>query len=548
MNDAEAIQEQWQRHVNGAVLKFLKTAVVIDNQPYVEAKATQMLESSQDSGMDDETGALEAPGERVAAEDIHNLNIRNITDAFINEGIACAFVLPDDNAEDDPSNIRRALNASRVSDLMVIDWYLKDTDESLTLQILEQVARSDSEEKGRLRLVCVYTGQPLNEHIFSDILASFRRGGIELQPSQVGAYCASGRNAFVILLNKVDTPVAELPKELIKHFARLADGLVPSFALAAVGAIRKNVHHLVTRFSASLDSAYISNRLITNPPGDVTELMRELLVSEFDNAIGIEKVADEYLDVESIEYWLEKNNHLLAPQANGQNPQIDREFLKGLLHSCLEAKGFLNETGDLIKLSEDKRGLISIAVAGDAEKSQLSQNEFSRIVTFKREAHSVSESNIDTGWRPSLTTGSLVRCSQNKYYVCFTPACDTLRLTGPSSFVFLEAIVAPNKYSVLLKDSTGENVGLRFEKKRPVLSTHIFTPDESQRVRAQIHDASNSFIFETVDGAESFIWMGELRYGRATSEMAQIVSNWMRIGINDSEYLRLVSAGKINLN
>lgn len=543
MNSALSPQEHWQQHVKYAVLKFLKTAVVIDNQPYVQSRVSQLIEPAQNTGLGDGASVLTISEHSVGSADVHDLDIRNITDAFINHGIACAFVLPEEKA-DDSIKIQRALQASKVSDLVVIDWYLKDADESLTLQILEQIARSDIDEKGRLRLVCVYTGQPLNDRLFTDALTSFRNGGIELQRSDCGNYCASAQNTLLVLLNKSETSVTDLPRELIKYFARLAEGLVPSFALAAVGAVRKNVHHLVTRFSASLDPAYISNRLITNPPSDVTELMRELLVAEFDNAIGIEKVADQYLDIEAIEYWLQKNEQFISPQRNGNNPMIDIDFLKSLLHSCLETKGFLNTVGELTKLPEDRRGLVSVAVAGDVTKSQTSQNEFSRLVAFKREANSVSSSNLETGWRPSLTTGSLLRSAQGKYYVCFTPACDTLRLTQPSSFVFLEATVVTDEYNVLVKDFDAENIGLRFEKKRPVLTTYIFVPDDSQRVRAKSN--SSHFIFETADGVDSFTWMGEIRYGRATSEMAQIVSNWMRIGINDSEYLRLVSAGKIS--
>ena len=546
MNSAGTSQDNWQAHVNKAVLNFLKTAVVIDNQPSISTNPYSAKLPEQSTGIDDIAEELEAPTQSADTSKVHDLNVRSITDAFINEGIACAFVLPDDDSTDDGPKIERALKASKVSDLVVIDWFLKDTDASLTLQILEQIARSDNEDKGRLRLVCIYTGQILNEQIFADILNSFRIGGIELQRSADEQYCACSQSTFVVLLNKGETSATELPLELIKYFTRLADGLVPSFALAAVGAVRKNVHHFVTRFSKTLDSAYIANRLITNPPGDVTELMRELLVAEFDNAIGMEKVADEYLDVSPIQSWIHKNTDIISTQANGAHP-INSDFLLKLLGSCIEDKGFNDVNGQFIKLEDKKRELVSIAVSGSQEVSRASQDEFSRLVLFKREAYLLSRTDLGTGWRPSLTTGSLLRSDDNKYYVCFTPACDTLRLTTPSSFVFLEATIALDKYNVTLKDIDGHSVGLRFDRKRPTLSTFVFLPDDTQRVRAELQ-GENVFIFNTQNNSKQFIWLGELRYGRATSEMAQIVSNWMRIGINDSEYLRLIGTGKISLS
>jgi hypothetical protein len=540
MNSAVSPQQHWQQHVKDAVLKFLKTAVVIDNQPYVQSRVSQLIEPAQNTGLGDDASVLAVPEHTVSSADVHDLDIRNITDAFINQGIACAFVLPEEQA-DDSIKIQRALQASKVSDLVVIDWYLKDADESLTLQILEQIARSDIDEKGRLRLVCVYTGQPLTERIFNEILNSFRSGGINLQPSNRDAFCASSQNTLVILRNKSETPVTELPILLIQNFAQLADGLVPSFALAAVGAVRKNVHHLVTRFSASLDPAYISNRLITNPPSDVTELMRELLVAEFDNAVGLEKVADEYLDKTAIHKWLSNNTDNISIQGSGSSV-IDISFLYKLLNVDIKADGLYDLDGQKIPLNEKKKLSVTVAVAGSQDNSNNSQSEFSRLVIFKREAFGSFSTKISSGWKPSLTTGTLLRGSNNKYYVCFTPACDTLRLTEPSSFVFLEVSISEESYNIVFTDFDGSERKLRFEKKRPKLSTHVFRPDDTQRVRAEWREDNARFTFTESDDDEEYIWLGELRYGRATSEMAQIIGNWMRIGVNDSEYLRI--AGK----
>ena len=64
---------------------------------------------------------------------------------------------------------------------------------------------------------------------------------------------------------------------------------------------------MVTRFGSHLDSAYVANRLISDPPEDVAEMMRELLVAECDNALGLESVADRYLDKYALTHWLAHN-------------------------------------------------------------------------------------------------------------------------------------------------------------------------------------------------------------------------------------------------
>jgi hypothetical protein len=130
-----------------------------------------------------------------------------------------------------------------------------------------------------------------------------------------------------------------------------------------------------------------------------------------------------------------------------------------------------------------------------------------------------------------------------EYLICLTPACDTLRLEADTPFVFLTAKIENKKYGVVLKESSDEETRLSLDSKRPVIRTFFFTPDASvQRVLATKSE-DESFKLLDSEGKE-FHWLGEIRYTRAASEMAGLVRNWMRIGIADSEYLRLTGQGK----
>ncbi|MCU1737003.1 MULTISPECIES: response regulator receiver domain [unclassified Pseudomonas] len=547
----------WSDHIQRAVGKFLKTAVVIDNQPYIKESYRAVVNGESlrsDSGLGGDLGALVEPSEQAPQAGVHDLDLRKVSDVFAERGVACAFVLPDDAVNDDDAKKKRALCAARASDIVVIDWYLKRQDASLTLQILKEVAESDCQENGRMRLICVYTGEPLDNAIFEDIKEHLAQGGLNLQNVDDVEFCAVKDGTLVVLLNKETVPAEHLPGELICLFSRLADGLIPAFALAAVGAIRKNTHHMLTRFGKALDSAYIANRLITNPPGDVAELMRELLVAECDNALGLDRIADDYLEHESISKWLDKNQHEFVSKSYDikvggvkKDVSMGRETINGLLRYGLSDRGITLDGDSRIGFPEFHRGKISEVLAGGLTKARRAENEFSRLVSFRREAFGLSTSLISPHWKPSLTTGTVLRYQEGdkfRYLMCFTPACDALRLEAPRPFVFLEGIESSKPYNMVMKVEGGRSVGLHFDKKYPIVRTFLFSPDrETQRVRGERTDAEGQpscFVFKSLENhVIEFTWLGEIRYGRASSEMAALANVWMRIGVIDSEYLRL---------
>jgi len=551
----------WFEHTLSAVRRFLKSAVVIDNQPYVPQSVPTIPVGpipapGIDSGLGDELEELIVPAasEQAALSDdvlAHILDLRKVSDAFAENGMACAFVLPDDADPDVVSIEKRVLGAAKISDVVVIDWYLRDNVPVLTLELLEKIAVDDVKESGRMRLICVYTGQPLDAQIFSDVKAAIGRGGIELEDVPGSPYCARSSSCVVVLLNKTAVPPSELSSALTERFALFADGLLPSFALAAVGAIRKNIHHMVTRFGAGLDSAYVANRLITNPPEDVAELVRELLVAECDNALGIESIADNYLDKAAVGAWLSKSENVIVDQPYGKKQSVDAALCSLLLKNGIDNIGAKNGLEKSVEFPVRHRNKVSIALAGGESPSKESEAAFSRLVVFKREAFGDTKLIGGDGWLPSLTTGTLLRMQEGeakRYFVCLTPACDTLRLADETPFVFLEAAVDDNCYSLILREEEGVDRGLYFRGKHPTLMTYKFLPDAlSQRIRGESHNAENgrpTFTFVTSNGAQRFTWLGEIRYARAASEMAKLAGNWMRIGINDSEYLRLIEAGK----
>lgn len=551
----------WAQHIKSAVRKFLKTAVVVDNDPRLAEEPpfpaeAEILSANGGDGLTPDEELVEPGAEEVArAEEAsvgNTLDVRGISDSFASHGMACAFVLPHDLDTDVDSIKRRVITSAKTADILIVDWHLRPRSSALTLEVLREVAEADSQEGGRLRLICIYTGERLSVDILTQVKQELAVAGVAFQDvASLGEFdfVARSDTSLVLLANKDSTPATVLPEKLVDAFSELANGMIPAFALAAIGAVRKNTHHMLTRFGKSLDSAYIANRLITDPPGDVAELMRELLVAECDNAIGLDSVADEYLESPVIEKWLDLN---VPREISAGDLRLNRNSINGMLLNGVSDGVFKLPCGTKQVFPEKHRHKVSQSLVRTDSEAASHENEFSRLVAFRREAFGGSVSYPADTWLPSLTTGSLLKLIGDgapRYFLCFTPACDAIRIKTNRPFVFVEGRESLNPYSLVAKLETGQSVGLYFDKTYPEVSTYLFNSDESRRVRAEKVeiDGKDIFVFKTAGSNPSkFIWLGDMRYGRAMNEMASLASRWMRIGVLDSEYLRL--AGKKHFN
>ncbi len=613
-NEAQAVDEKnlWRDHCRNAVRKFVMHAVVIDNQPVLDqaeivGPRTAKTAVFADEGMGDvppdeihegkepktasdvitkEKPATEESGktekEEAEAEDkrVHNLNVREISDAFAEQEIACAFVLPFDEDRDETKIFNRIMASSKPADIVVIDWYLRDNNAELTKKVLAAIAENDVAEKGRLRLICVYTGLTDIETVTTDSVAALLEGGIKSETIDKDAGWAYGHHHCLLVLNKQDVQGAKLPLKIIDALTVLSDGILPAFALAAVAAVRRNVHHIITRFSSDLDAAYVANRLITDPPGEVAELLRELFVSECDTALGLEQVADHSLSDEQINYWFaNRNQPINSPQfkyeimrvtSNGKNVKenktinININFLHSLLIDGITDGSVSTEHGQ-VDFPESLRGKVSASLHKKDDNPD-GERRFARFAALKREAFGNSKLTSDENWTPSLTLGTLlsrqIELLANsdggeskkitKYYYCLTPSCDTIRIKGSErNFLLLELEEGKGSANLIVLEKEGRQKKLFINPKPIRIQTFTFKGnEETGRVQASITEeegVDNPLFFFNTTEAIKFLWLGEVRRNRANRDMAELNRNWLRLGIKDSEYLRLAGKGDVKI-
>ncbi len=558
--------QAWLDHCREAVNKFVMNAVVIDNEPYWEGISEAGITSPQTAAKYDAGLPISDTEEDFADEtaiheetESHPIDIKSTSDAFADKNIACAFVIPDAQEHEDVV-IQRAKGAALASDMVIVDWYLRDKDSTIAKKFLTELAKADVAEKGRMRLVCIYSGSPDVEQITEDAINALKEGGIKFTKEDPENGCGSGSHHSLIVLTKSPETTRTLPEKLLDAMTKdLADGLLPAFSFAAIAAIRRSMHHIITRFSSDLDRAYVANRLMTVPPTDAAELLGNLFLSECDTALQLSDICENYLGLDQIKKWL-KSEELPRPititKGEGQSREtvvdITEDFVFAVLDKSL-ADGQVMYNSRKVKLTDSQKTKLSVSLHSSITDSKEGQLKFAKYVAMKLEPFGRGCFPKDDSWRPRLGLGSLLclkeieeQETRKRYFYCLTPACDTLRLNNTiQTFVFLEVKNSNKKVNLVVTDEDGCNLKLLVDPTPINVCGYKFLGDTSTgQVMGEKIDENGLYHFISNARENTFIWLGDVRRDRASMNMAELNRAWLRFGIHDSEYLRLAGKGE----
>ena len=504
----------WEEHVFQAAKAFLKCAVVIDDRPFggVGALGQNVSRSAETvfgeatvgprvvsplpgtsrvaklaktatrrSGTNGGRGLDTREPESESATDLktHDLDLRALTDSFANYGIICGTLIPDNIVVTDGTVVRgdktlvdRACNMARTADILIIDWFLKDRNCETALAIIEKVLGTDKDDGGRTRLICIYTGEDHLSEIRDQVRE--RMSGHALEPNRSeDAIRLTNKQTSIAFVNKkrVDGQYCvgegDLPKRLIEEFALCIDGLLPSFAASAIGALRRNTHGVLNIFRAGLDSAYVGNRTISDPSDEVAELVRGLLVSELDNQIGFAKSTDKYLSTKAIGLWLQEPGRIrrgcsvTLTTATAERQRVEHEIDVDLIRraACGDIVSFdqFEMDGGKYTINEKQRRRFTRALCESDSSAKELEEEFARLTSNKHEAY--GRKATEKGWRPKLTLGTILvtgDVSGTGYYMCITAVCDMLRLSGGTKGVVLVRLEqSDTKFNLVVPDRRG---------------------------------------------------------------------------------------------
>ncbi len=242
----------------GIISKFLQTVVVVDDQAFLrdpeETQTTLLVPPEIGSAINE--SALE--GDPIQPSDkMHNLNAKILIDAFADRGLVCSIIVPENETE--PFS-ERTLKVARRSDLVVLDWQINKDDGEHTKSIIKGIIQQDKEQidKGRIRLIAVYTGEPKIEEIADSIADMLSTNGIDTIKGDDPTVLLSGpvlievlaKDHVYVLPEHKDRviSVADLPNRLIADFTGITIGFISNVVIEALSILRSNTYTLSTTF------------------------------------------------------------------------------------------------------------------------------------------------------------------------------------------------------------------------------------------------------------------------------------------------------------
>lgn len=550
---AEVKNPSFDEYGRTAAKKFLKTAIVIDDHisapaepdevEAVEAPAFAVVDE-RPSAADGEAAAPPAKPVASSEESPSNLPIKPLADAFLDQQIVCGVLKPTETDED-ADVISRAVKAAEVADIVIVDWYLRGTDNKLALSILSRILQEDQKREGRLRLILVYTSAaPLHERS-KELAAHLTSEGIEcfLEENDDTLIRADNcRIRFVQkLVGKQGKPVESLPGLAVEEFSRLSSGLLSNFALLGIGALRDATHHLLATFDRRLDPAFVGHRAMLGDVDGARGLAMALFMLQMKSILSLPNHLGRALSDDELGAWFDDRFDY---------PNVD-EHLKelGLKKAALRA--------GLLDCKFNPKAVHSALFLPDAHRltgkaaeiEQEISRQFSRLSTFVREVGGFNP--LPKGWLPTLTLGSVVRLTEGdkrRYLMCVQPLCDAARVKTERYFPFIELVEGKS-------DKHSENLVL-LDGDSPILVTvspdagarhyEKFQPDpEYQLVRAKptMQDDRIGYSFFG-PGEVEYAWLGDIDAMKAQRIAVDLSGTLARVGIDEYEWLRRGGSAK----
>lgn len=555
-----------------AAERFLRTVLVIDNELTLGSgpdEEVEVIETPPDGSMaaagrgvrsDTPTPDARAASSKPVAQ-TSPLDAKAIMDAFLKRSMICGMHRP--TRSDDL--VAEATRAARRSDAVIIDWLLDDKDSAAAKNIIAGILEGDNRENGRLRLIVVYTSEPAVQRIAAEISA--RLGYTKLENPKPGVIC--GKDTRIVVLNKEGTvggehivPVPDLPQRIVDEFGHLASGILSTFAVTAISAIRDATHHVLAIFSDDLDGAFLGHMCALKTPEDAREFALDLFASELRSVAALDEAAVETLSPGRLAERIDAMavNEMVTMKTGSTHVDVPVSLARMFPELGEEAvlNSFREQRKHGKKEQPTKQEGVGLSNVGflfhkstrlDADTAHT---RFARLSSFRTETS--DRVTLPPEWAPTLMLGSLlVRLSQDGepqddgYLLCTQPRCDAIRLEGSRPFPFQTVSVKFGlSYglvaSVQMLGGSTKTVKLRVEQKPCDTRMITFAPSAAKRVKAA-RDSSGRLVFLDTD-KQSYLWIGDLRDMVAQRTASMVAARLHEVGIDEYEWLRLSSKVK----
>lgn len=546
----------WNEFQFTSAQNFISNVVFIDDRPWVEAidqidspPETIEKDDTEDTAMgreSEDSDPLPLQDNNhlpFPSPDQHYLRIKDLISSFADKEISASFLFPSP-ADEENNVVEQAHKLSKIADIVVIDWYLKNERSDLTSRIVKDLVSAYQRGEWRTRLVCIYTGvdvAALPDALTAQISAEF---GEEVCVKNDDNSLSIGEDVRIIFLNKEDIPPSQLPAKLISSFSKISDGLLPTFALNSVAALRRNTHHLLSAFSKELDPAIVGHRMYLSDSDDAELFGLDVLVMQLRSILSTNIIHRKALSLERFENWI----HVHCPEPRAVDGKaLECQELVELMGVCYSTKLDQQPTKKTRKKWEKSA---RHAVYSDSNHLRDVTSKMGRLSKLVREYG--GKMPLPNAWRPTLGLGAILRSDEDggyKYWLCVQPLCDSVRLDGDRFFPLLKLVRKSegerenedvNKYWLAVTE--GKGVAVLSLRANPKDGDFIkFSPEaKSKRVLAE-KQADGRFIFSSLpigDKPKIFEWVADVEPLQAQRAVAEMTAQLNRVGVDEYEGLR----------
>ena len=529
----------FMEHSQNVAGNFLHTVVVVDDQAgFRDERPHGGLRKPGRNRIPSEVGEL--PGRDV---DGHELDARLLIDAFADLGLVCGVIQPNPAG----GYLEKIDRATQRADIVVLDWKIGDDYGDFSIEVIRKIISTDSTLGERLRLIVVYTFEPLVD-VAEKLEAELEptkinrdRWHFDLGPARIIVLGKKGISGF----KGWSFSELELPERLIQEFAEITSGLLSNAALASASAIRRNVHTLISKFRPELDSPYLAHRAMLDPPAEAEDHIIPLIVSEIHDILLSQDI-DEQVNLSRVRGWVDSLDLSILKRrlrTKGKREAADN-VVNVLEHGLTKYKerstgvywrkylGKLDrtsrETGEGTK--ETLSGLTRMLCNDQSDPVRL-DCELAALVALRSQYQEAP---------PELRLGTVVRAGQ-KYFFCIQPLCDCLRIKKQRKFQFLRLKERDNEQfplDLVIQEGTAiRELRVSF---RPYETEEIeFKPDPNKRKIVPIVFEESKWGFIAADKEETrYTWIAELKLTQALKIANQYAAQLSRVGVTESEWVR----------
>lgn len=547
---------EFDRRLRRIVDEFLQTVVVVDDRglPRDSPPPTELAEP------DELVGGAPAPGgpgitrlkEPTGTNaDSHDLDARELIDAFASAGMVCSILDPDEAV-----GVRLTKTAAR-ADLLVIDWWMNGTRGERACELIRDVLKADEDTANRrLRVVAIYTGQEdlvgVANQVEGVLDAAYSDATMRRVPK--GLDMTKGPVRIVVLAKemvKLPDPsvrgnrvkVEKLPDRLANEFAQLTRGIVSSVGLQALAAVRQDTHRILEKLGPDLDRGYLGHRIALRQPSDAESHVIDMVTGEIRAVLSASQVG-KAANTDAIRAWLRATFGSGATHGalfSLDNPVTETQVVK-MLRDGLgrdEALAAQHKDDDRSKTELRKIRDAATNLFCDTEaEAEDADGQFATRMMFRTSYQKP---------RRRLHLGTVVSRSGD-FWMCVQPFCDSEGLEpgaivsfpflplkdpikGKVDYVFTDPSETTWK-SLALQHSPSDLELIAFEVGAdgfvPAWKDHghyIFRTAEPRRVQRR------------------FRWVGELKSDFAQRVASQLGHQFARVGVDEPEILRRKRGG-----